>query len=162
MKRFCVNCGSEVDGNFCGNCGAKIDNSNVGNSQVGVNNPQVFTNSSTVNKKNYNTYRTVVGIILILLGVCLLIFSFNDDQTYVYRLAGYNIVLTFMIPGICSLVGGILSILSKNKNLFLLVSGILYFCGAIVNMCSISDISPLFIVSCVFCILNIVFFVKTR
>ena len=78
------------------------------------------------------------------------------------NLIGYNVFLGFTLPGIFSLAGGILSILSRKRNILLLVTGILYLCGALVNMCGIHDVSILFILSVVFGILNIVFYFKNR
>ena len=157
MKRFCVHCGSEVDSSFCPNCGTKVEDGTQYSNEVNE-----CVKQKLDNKKNHGTYRIVVGIVMIIIGACLLIFSMNDEQTLVYELYGYSIMLGFTLPGVFSLAGGILSLLSKNKNILLLCSGISYFVGAIINMCGISDVSLLFIMSCVFGILNIVFFKKAR
>ena len=157
MKRFCVHCGAEVESSFCPNCGTKIEDGTQYSNEV--NN---YVQQKIDSKKNHNVYRTVVGIVMIIIGACLLIFSMNDEQTRVYELYGYSIMLGFTLPGVFSLAGGILSIVSKNKNELLLYSGISYFAGAVINMCGISDVSLLFIMSCVFGVLNIVFYKKTH
>lgn len=157
MKRFCVYCGSEVDSSFCPNCGAKVEDGTLYSNEVND-----YVKQKIDSKKNHNIYRTVVGIVMIFIGACLLIFSMNDEQTHLYELYGYNIMLGFTLPGVFSLAGGILSVVSKNKNELLLYSGISYFVGAVINMCGISDVSLLFIMSCVFGVLNIVFFKKTH
>lgn len=154
MSRFCVNCGTEVNENFCPNCGAKVGEVNT------INDVQTVEKSS--DKKNFNVYKLIVGIIMIFFGVCLVIFSSNSDKTYLYELAGYNIALAFTIPGILSLISGTLSILSRKNNILLIPTAVIFFITAIVNMVGISDISVLFIMSCVFGILNIVFYMKTR
>ena len=162
MKRYCVNCGLEVKENFCPNCGTKVDNSV--NSGINITN-QVFVNDSRgfVSSNNkYNLYKSIVGGIMIFFGFYIFAFSFYKDQMHLYEIVGCNIMLAFTIPGLLALVGGILSVASKKNNALLLYSGIMYFFVAIVNMCGISDVSPLFIMSCVFGILNIVFFNKTR
>ena len=112
-------------------------------------------------KRNHYTYRTVTGVIMIIIGFCLFVFSFNETETFKYELFGYNIILSFLLPGIITFISGILSIMSKKKNILLLISGLLYFAGAIINMCGISDVSILFILSILFGILNIVFYKKT-
>lgn len=157
MKRFCVHCGSEVDSSFCPNCGTKVEDGTQYSNEVNE-----YVKQKIDSKKNHNTYRIVTGVIMVILGACLLISSMNEDQTHIYELYRYNIMLGFTLPGVFSLTGGILSLLSKNKNELLLFSGISYFIGAVLNMCGISDVSILFIMSCVFCVLNIVFYNKTR
>ena len=159
MKRFCVNCGSEVEGNFCPNCGTKIENGDISN--------QVFVNGSNGpvvedKGKKYNLYKSITGGIMLFIGFCVFVFSFNEEQTHLYEIAGYSIMLAFTIPGLLTLAGGSLSIASKKNNQLLLYAGIAYIAGAVVNMIGISDISILFILSCVFGILNIVFYAKTR
>lgn len=156
MKRFCVNCGTEIETDFCPNCGTKSGESQPNNE---VNE---YIKQKIEDKKNHKTYRLVSGIIMIILGAILLVASANGEQTNVYKLAGYNLSLVFVIPGVLSLVSGTLSVLSRNKNELLLASAVLYFVSAIVNMIGISDISILFIVSIIFGIVNIVFYKKAR
>lgn len=157
MKSFCVHCGTEVDSSFCPNCGTKVEDENQYSSEVNE-----YVKQKLESKKNHNTYRTVTGIVMIILGACLLIFSMSDGQTHIYESYGYHIMLGSTLPGVFSLAGGILSLLSKNRNELLLFSGISYFVGAVINMCGISDVSILFIMSCIFGVLNIVFYNKTR
>ena len=155
MEKFCSKCGSEIQGNFCSNCGKKVGEVSSYNSVV-----DDYLKQKIDNKNNHNTYRLVTGIIMIIIGSCLLLASMNEESAR--NLIGYNVFLGFTLPGIFSLAGGILSILSRKRNILLLVTGILYFCGALVNMCGIHDVSILFILSVVFGILNIVFYYKNR
>ncbi len=155
MEKFCSKCGSEIQGNFCSNCGKKVGEVSSYNSVV-----DDYLKQKIDNKNNHNTYRLVTGIIMIIIGSCLLLASMNEESAR--NLIGYNVFLGFTLPGIFSLAGGILSILSRKRNILLLVTGILYLCGALVNMCGIHDVSILFILSVVFGILNIVFYYKNR
>lgn len=154
MSRFCVNCGTEVNENFCPNCGAKVGQVNT------INDVQTVQKSDS--KKSYNVYKLIVGIIMIFFGFCLVVFSGDSDKTYLYELAGYDIALAFTIPGVLCLISGTLSIISRKKFILLIPTAVLFFITAIVNMIGISDISILFLMCCVFGILNIVFYVKTR
>ena len=155
MEKFCSKCGSEIQGNFCSNCGKKVGEVSSYNSVV-----DDYLKQKIDNKNNHNTYRLVTGIIMIIIGSCLVLTSMNEESAR--NLIGYNVFLGFTLPGLFSLAGGILSILSRKRNILLLVTGILYFCGALVNMCGIHDVSILFILSVVFGILNIVFYFKNR
>lgn len=155
MEKFCSKCGSEIQGNFCSNCGKKVGEVSSYNSVV-----DDYLKQKIDNKNNHNTYRLVTGIIMIIIGSCLVLASMNEESAR--NLIGYNVFLGFTLPGIFSLAGGILSILSRKRNILLLVTGILYLCGALVNMCGIHDVSILFILSVVFGILNIVFYYKNR
>ena len=161
MSRFCTNCGKEVNENFCPNCGAKVPDVN------GQPNVQTFENVQPVQKNNdiskyFNIYEIIVGIVMVFFGICLVVFSSNGDKTYLYELAGYNIMLAFTAPGILCLAGGVLSFLSRNNKNLLIPTAIIFFVAAIVNMCVISDISILFILCCLFGAFDIVFYVKTR
>ena len=155
MEKFCSKCGSEIQGNFCSNCGKKVGEVSSYNSVV-----DDYLKQKIDNKNNHNTYRLVTGIIMIIIGSCLLLASMNEESAR--NLIGYNVFLGFTLPGIFSLAGGILSILSRKRNILLLVTGILYLCGALVNMCGIHDVSILFILSVVFGLLNRVFYYKNR
>lgn len=159
MKRYCVNCGSEVEGNFCPNCGTKVENGDI-NNQVFVND----SNGSIVSEKNdkYNLYKSITGGIMLFLGFCVFVVSFSEEQTRLYEIAGYSIMMIFTLPGLLTLVGGSLSIASKKNNQLFLFSGISYIAAAAFNLIGLSDISILFILCCVFGILNIVFYSKTR
>ena len=70
MKRFCVHCGSEVDSSFCPNCGTKVEDGTQYSNEVNE-----CVKQKLDNKKNHGTYRIVVGIVMIIIGACLLIFS---------------------------------------------------------------------------------------
>ena len=159
MKRFCVNCGSEVEGNFCPNCGTKIENGDINN--------QVFVNGSngpveTEKKDKYNLYKSITGGIMLFLGFCVFIVSFNEEQTHLYEIAGYSIMMVFTIPGLLTLTGGSLAIASKKNNQLFLYSGIAYIAAGACNLIGLSEVSLLFILCCVFGILSIVFYTKTR
>ena len=99
---------------------------------------------------------------MIILGFCIFIVSLNDESTLKYELLGYDMTLAFMIPGIVTLAGGILSIVSRKTNKLLLISGLCYVAAALSNVCGIEDISLLFILCCIFAPLNFVFYSKTN
>lgn len=152
MEKFCGNCGKEIQGNFCSNCGKKVGEvSSVNNS----------SDDYSKNKK-HDIYRLVSGIVMILLGACLVLASLGEEDVSFYESIGYNLLLAFTLPGLFSLIGGILSIVSRKYNILLLISGILFACGAVVNMCGIHDVSILFILSVIFTIFNIMFYLKNR
>lgn len=158
MSKFCSNCGSELNGNFCSNCGTKVGETGEGLSKEA----SEYINSKVEAKQNHNTYRTVVGIIMIILGVLIFIGSLSEETMEAYEQLDYNITVGFTLPGIATLVGGILSIISKRENKLLLISGLCYILAAVCNVCGIRDISLLFILSCIFAPINIVFFSKTE
>lgn len=158
MGNFCGKCGAKVEGQFCSNCGNKItDNAE---SVVSNNDANEFLKQQMINKKNHNTYRLVVGIVMIILGFCVFIASMSNKESL--EAIGYNSVLGFMLPGLFALAGGILSIISRNDNKFLLYSGICYVVTALCNMIGIENISLLFILCCIFAPLNFVFCTKAN
>ena len=162
---YCSNCGSKVEGRFCPNCGKEVTQNGVfqqeNNGQIS---PELnaYFKQKLDSKKNHDVYRIVVGIVMIILGFCITIAGLSEDYTLEYILLGYNLTLAFVLPGIFILAGGILSIVSKKVNILLLISGILYLAAAICNLCGISNISLLFILSCIFGPLNIVFYSKAQ
>lgn len=158
MKKFCSKCGTKVEGNFCTNCGNKIEENNI---QIS-NEVSDYLQDKIRSAKNHDTYRVVVGIIMLILGFCVFVVSLSDEYTVTYELLGYDMTLGFMIPGIVTLIAGILSILSKKTNSLLLLSGILYIIAGLCNLCGISDVSFLLILSIVFGIINIVFYSKAN
>lgn len=158
MKKFCSKCGAKVEGNFCTNCGNKIEENNI---QIS-NEVSDYLQDKIRSAKNHDTYRVVVGIIMIILGFCVFIASINDETTLKYELLGYDITLGFMLPGIATFIGGILSIVSRKTNKMLLISGLCYVAAAICNVCGIEDISFLFILCCIFAPLNFVFYSKAN
>lgn len=160
MGKFCSKCGSKVEGSFCTNCGTKITEkaeNTVANSAV---NDYIMDKVNA--KKNHDTYRLVVGIVMIILGFCVFVASLSADTIDKYADLGYDVTLGFTIPGIALLAGGILSIIARKNNKMLLISGICYVAAAISNVCGISDISLLFILSCIFAPLNFVFYSKAE
>lgn len=146
---YCSKCGEKIEGNFCTNCGTPAGQI------VNVNQLKPVNN-------NHNTYKLIVGIIMIILGSLIFIASLNDETVAKYELIGYDVTLGFMVPGIVTLVGGILSIVSRNDNKFLLASGIAFVVAAISNCCGIQDISLLFILCVIFGIIDFVFFTKAN
>ena len=123
-------------------------------------------------KKQHNGYRISTGIIMIVISsfvlFAALVLTSNKSSVYSrYITIDYDalttaILFALTLPGLCTLAGGILSIVSKKNNNLLLVSGILYLVAALVNMLAITDISILFILACTFGIINIVFYSKAR
>lgn len=159
MSKFCSKCGSQLNGNFCSNCGAKVEENSVSGLSEAANE---YINKKIESKQNRNGYRTTVGIIMIILGALVFIASFDDATILTYEALGYDMTLGFTLAGIASLVGGILSIVSKNNNSLLLISGICYAIAAISNVCGIKDISILFILCCVFAPINFTIYSRTN
>ena len=144
---FCSKCGEKVEGSFCTNCGTPAG-------QV------ISAPASKTADNSHNTYRLVVGIIMVVLGALIFIATLNDETVAKYELIGYDVTLGFMVPGIAAAVGGILSIISRNNNQMLLFSSIAYIAAAVCNCIGIKDVSILFILSVVFGIINFVFYSK--
>ena len=145
---FCSKCGEKLEGNFCTNCGTPAG--------------QIVNNTTAAKPVNndHSTYRLVVGIIMVILGLLIFIASLNDETVAKYELAGYDMTLGFMIPDIATAVGGILSIISRNNNQMLLFSAIAYIGAAVCNACGSQDVSLLCILCVIFGILNFVFYSK--
>lgn len=146
---FCSKCGEKIEGSFCTNCGTPAG-------QV------VAAPTAKAVDNNHNTYKLVVGIIMVILGALIFIATLDDATVAKYELVGYDVTLGFMIPGIAAAVGGILSIVSRNNKQFLLFSGIAYVAAAVSNCVGIKDVSILFILSVIFGILNFVFYAKAN
>lgn len=160
MGKFCSKCGSKVEGSFCTNCGTKITEkveNKVTNNEIND-----YLMDKVNAKRNHDIYRLVVGIVMIVLGVCIFIASLGEDLIEKYEDLGYDVTLGFTLAGIAVLVGGILSIVARKNNNMLLVSGICYVAAAICNVAGIQDISLLFILCCIFAPLNFVFYSKTK
>lgn len=160
MAKFCSKCGTKLEGNFCTNCGAKATEkveTIVVNKDVND-----YINDKVRSQKNHDTYRLVVGVIMIFLGACIFIASLNEDMISKFEDIGYDITLGFTLAGLATLAGGILSIMSKKNNSLLLVSGFCYVGAAIFNLAAVHDISILFVLCCIFAPLNFVFYSKTR
>jgi len=100
------------------------------------------------NKTNHSTYKTTTGIIMIILGTCMIL-----GASEVYG----NSLIILSIPGLFSIIAGVLSLLSKKNNELLLYSGILLFIGAVVNFLGIYDVSIFMIVAIIFGIFNFVY-----
>ena len=146
---FCSKCGEKLEGNFCTNCGTQAGQVVAAAAPKTVNN-------------DHNTYKLVVGIIMVILGALIFIGSLDDASVAKYELIGYDVTLGFMVPGIAAAVGGILSIISRNNKQMLLFSGIAYAAAAACNCIGIKDVSLLFILSVIFGILNFVFYAKAN
>ena len=146
---FCSKCGEKIEGSFCTNCGT----------------PAGQVVAQPVAKEvdnNHNTYKLVVGIIMVILGCLIFIATLDDTTVAKYELVGYDVTLGFMIPGIAAAVGGVLSIISRNNNQMLLFSGVAYAAAAVCNCIGIKDVSILCILSVIFGILNFVFYAKAN
>lgn len=160
MGKFCSKCGTKIEGNFCTNCGTKA--TEKVETQKLSNEVNDYLKDKVRTKRNHNNYRLIIGIIMIILGFCIFIVSLSDEEVLKYEAVGYNMLLGFTLPGLAVLSGGILSIISRNNNKLLLISGICYVAAAVSNVCGIQDISLLFILCCVFSPLNFVFYSKTN
>lgn len=136
MAKYCQNCGKELNEtqDICLGCG-------------------VFINKETpVKKKNkgsHSGYKTTTGIIMIVIGACMILGA--SDELYDYPL------VVFSIPGLLGLTSGILNLVSKKRPNLLLVSGILMFIGALVNFLGIIDVSIFMILAIIFGIFNIIY-----
>lgn len=136
MSKYCQNCGKELNENqdICLGCG-------------------VFINKTVPVKKkdkgSHSGYKTTTGIIMIVLGACMIIGA--SDEFYDYPL------IVFSIPGLLGLASGILSLVSKKRPNLLFVSGILLFVGALVNFLGIIDVSIFMILAIIFGIFNIIY-----
>lgn len=155
MTKFCGKCGAEITEDFCTSCGAKASETTKRND---VNE---YFHEKLMSKKRHNGYRIAGGIIMIILGFLLTCVCLASDEVDV-DLSSYNLTLVFLIPGLLTMVGGILSIISKKVNVCLLISGILYALAAIFNAIGIENISLLFIICCVYAPLNIVYYIKAE
>ena len=171
--KYCSNCGSKVEGSFCSNCGAKIEsNIQVNNGNQLNNEVNNYFQQQIQKKKNHDGYRLASGIVMIILGVIVffagIYIKSELDGSTIYKAIQYreyfdmNLTLVFVLPGLLTLAGGILSIVSRKENILLLISGIAYCVAALCNICAISNISILAIVCLVFGPINIVFYTKTR
>lgn len=134
MGKFCSNCGHELtEGqDVCLGCG-KVVSSNI----------------KMKNKGNHNVYITATGIIMIVLGICLI--AATGEAEY------GSPILVFTIPGLMGLISGIITLNSKKNHKLLFTSGILLFVGAAINFIGILDISLFAILAIVFGIFNIKF-----
>ena len=158
MTKFCGKCGAELKDEFCTSCGAKAGEA-ASSAAVG-NDVNEYFREKMMNKKKHNGYRMAAGIIMIILGALLCCVAIAADDIESVDVSSYNVALVFLIPGLFTLVGGILSIISRKVNVLLLVSGILYALAAICNAIGIENISLLFIICAVYAPVNIVYYVQ--
>lgn len=137
MGKFCSNCGSEVNEiqDICLNCGVMLEKYNEGN--------------KTKDNGNHRKYKTTTGVIMIILGACMVLGA--SDELYDYP------VLVYSIPGLLGFVSGILTLNSKNNVNLLLISGILLFIGAFINFLGIMDVSVYMIFAIIFGIFNVIY-----
>lgn len=133
MAKFCSNCGKELneDQDVCLGCGKVIPKESK--------------------PKNHSGYKTSTGIVMIILGVCLLSAAISSDSKEFL-----NTLLVYGLPGLCALISGILSLNSKKNPDLLVPSAIVMFIGATINFTGIIDISIFSIIAITFGILNIV------
>ena len=164
MSKFCGNCGRQMsdEQRFCPDCG-KESTSNV-NMNMNMNMQGQPYNNTNINsytyqnaynnnvsgvQGNHNTYKVVVGILMIILCVCLVsagVQSYEDNAS-----------LTFTVPGVLGIVASILMFCSKNNHSLLKPAGIIFIVSAGVNFLGIYDISIYAILAVVFGILNMVY-----
>ena len=158
--KYCSNCGAKMEGNFCSNCGAKSvqENETQINQEVAD-----YIKTKVEGKKNHNGYRLSVGIIMIVLGALVFIGGLNiEDALETFGIESSQVTMALTLPGLLCITGGILSITSKKNNTLLLASGIAYLVAAVLNIITISDISLLAILCCVFGPINIAFSTKNN
>ncbi|MBO4601054.1 MAG: zinc ribbon domain-containing protein [Bacilli bacterium] len=160
MAKFCGKCGAELNSDFCTNCGTKATESNVANNTSSDVNE--YFREKLMNKKKHNMYRVVCGCLMLVLGFLVMIAGLCYDSLDITTFDGYNIALALVIPGIFTLAGGILSIISRKVNVLLLISGIAYILAAIFNAIGIENISLLFILCLAFAPCNIVYYIQTE
>ena len=139
MGKFCQNCGKELSENqdICLGCG------------VLLNKEKVTETVKVKEKGKHSVYKTTTGIIMIVLGACMILGA-NDD---IYEFP----VIVFSIPGLLGIVAGILNLNSKKNPSLLVISGTLLFIGALVNFLGIIDVSIFMILAIVFGIFNIIY-----
>lgn len=137
MGKFCQNCGSQLSENqdICLGCGFLLKKENI--------------NEKNKEKGNHSGYKNATGIIMIILGACMILGANNDMYDFP--------VIVFSIPGLLGIVAGILSINSKKNPSLLIISATLLFLGAITNFIGIIDVSIYMILAIVFGIFNIIY-----
>lgn len=155
MAKFCGNCGKEMsdEQRFCSNCGKEFAN-NVNQPIYSNSNMNSYTYNNVYNNVNHvqsthNTYKLVVGILMIILCVCLLsagLSSYEDNAMFIY-----------VFPGILGMVSSIMTICSRNNHGLLKPAGIIFIVGAGINFLAIYDISIYAILAVVFGVLNIMY-----
>lgn len=145
-QKFCINCGQELreEQKFCSNCGQSTL-INAGESSLTYTN----TNTNINGPKNHNTYKMVVGVLMIILCFCLLSAAM---QSY-----GDEVLFVFGLPGILGMIAAIMTICSRSNHNLLRPSGIMFIVSAGINFLAIFDLSIYAILAIVFGILNIVY-----
>lgn len=136
MGKFCTNCGKEIkeDQDICLGCG------------------KIIKKEPTPVKKDHKTYIITTCIIMLVISASLLI-SGLSESTLEYG----NRIIVFTIPGVLGIIGGVLSLLGNKNKMLLLISGLVYFTGALINFVAIIDISIFAILSIIFGIFNIIY-----
>ena len=157
MSKFCGNCGRQMsdEQRFCPDCGKESTyNVNMNMQEQPYNNKNMnsytyqnsYSNNVNNTQGNHNTYKMVVGILMIILCVCLVS---AGVQTY-----DDNALLTYTVPGILGIIASILMFCSKNNHNLLKPAGIIFIVSAGVNFLGIYDVSIYAILAIVFGILN--------
>ena len=137
MAKFCENCGKEVQEGqeVCLGCGKVLIKNNE-NSE---------NNNKTTVEKNHGAYYKISSIIMIVIAVCL--FSANGQYT--------DTNMQFGFPALFALIGAIICLAGQKNKTMILVSGICYAIGGVINCIGISDISIFAIIGFVFAGINI-------
>lgn len=138
MAKFCSNCGKELneEQDVCLGCGKVVSK------QESI---QVIEKKKDT---NHSTYKTTTGIVMIVLGFCLICASGSETM---YD----NALLVYTLPGIFGLLGGILNLNTKKNPDLLIPAAVIMFLGAVFNFIGILDISIFTIIAVIFGIFNI-------
>ena len=140
MAKFCSNCGKELneEQDVCLNCGKVVSRESVEQIEI------------VKKDNNHNGYKTTTGIIMIVLGFCLICASGSET---VYD----SPELVYTLPGIFGFIAGIINLNTKKKPNLLIPAAVLMFLGAVINFIGITDVSIFAILSVVSGIFNIIY-----
>lgn len=155
MAKFCGNCGKEMsdEQRFCSNCGKEFVN-NINQTVYSNTNMNSYTYNNSNNNFNpvqstHNTYKLVVGILMILLCGSLLLAGLSSYED--------NAIFIFIFPGILGMVSAVMTICSRNNHGLLKPAGIIFIVSAGINFLAIYAISIYAILAIVFGVLNIMY-----
>lgn len=100
-----------------------------------------------------------MGFVFVIIGTALCTCYFIDKNHF-DNLFISNFELAFLAPGILSITGGVLSILSRKVKILLLLSGIIYLSAGIINAIIFESASIFLILCLLVAPINIYLFVK--